>query len=264
MSSTGGSALTIGDAAQLARVTVRTLHHYDAIGLLRPSERTESGYRLYGQADLERLQVILFYRELGFALADVRRLTADPSFDRRTALLAQRALLLEKANQTAAMLETIEAALTAIEKGGHMDRSEMFEVFGDFDPAVHEPEAEARWGQSDAYRESSRRVASYSKDDWKRIRAEGDAIERDFAELLATGVEPADQRAMDVAERHRLLIDRWYYSCSHEMHAGLGAMYVDDPRFADRYERRRPGLAVFVRDAIRANADRAERRTSAG
>jgi DNA-binding transcriptional MerR regulator len=131
---------TVGEVAKLAHVSVRTLHHYDEIGLLRPSARSETGYRLYSSADLEKLQQVLFFKEIGFGLEDIRDLMADPAFDRREALLVQRDLLAERALRLEAMLGLIERTLASLEGGLPMTRAEMFEVFGDFDPAAYEDE----------------------------------------------------------------------------------------------------------------------------
>jgi DNA-binding transcriptional MerR regulator len=248
---------TVGEVAKLARISVRALHHYDAIELLRPSGRSEAGYRLYTDADLEKLQQVLLLRELGFALEDIARVLRDPAFDRRKALLAQRALLVEKGERLRAMIGLVDKTLDAMEEGIIMNREDMFEAFGDFDPQAHEEEARTRWGDSEAFAESKRRTKRYTKDDWKTIRAQADAIHAELAKALAAGIAPSDAVAMDLAERARLHIDRWFYPCSHAMHASLGQMYVSDPRFTETYERVAPGLAQFVCDAIRANAERA-------
>jgi DNA-binding transcriptional MerR regulator len=253
----GEQALTVGQAARLAKVSVRTLHHYAEIGLLEASGRSPAGYRRYGTDDLERLQLILFYRELGFGLADIGRIMRDPTFDRRTALTAQRELLAEKARETRAMLAAIDAALAAMEKGTPMNRDEMFEVFGDFDPTQYEAEVQRHWGETEAYRESARRTGRYGKEQWKQIAAEGAEIEPGLAALLVAGAAADSPEAMDLAEQHRLQIDRWFYPCSHEMHVGLAEMYVADERFRKHYDDRQPGLAQFVHDAIKANAARA-------
>ncbi len=104
--------------------------------------------------------------------------------------------------------------------------------------------------------ESRRRTSTYGKDQWKEAMAEGEAIAEDFAARLVAGDTPEGEATMDVAERHRLHIDQWFYECSHEMHAGLGDMYVADPRFAEYYEKYAPGLAEFVKSAIYANGVR--------
>ena len=255
---TSDTTVTVGDLARLAKISVRTLHHYDEIGLLKPADRSDAGYRLYSADDLERLQVILFFRELGFALPDIARIMNDPSFGRREALLAQRELLAEKARRTEAMLTAIDVTLAAMKKGKTMNKSEMFEVFGGFDPSQYDAEVQQRWGDSEAYRDSAKRTGGYSKEQWKQIKAEGDEIERGLAERLEAGASPDDADVMDLVERHRLHIDRWFYPCSLEMHVGLGEMYVSDARFGAHFDELRPGLAPFIRDAIKANAARAK------
>lgn len=137
-----------------------------------------------------------------------------------------------------------------------MSKEEMFSVFGDFDPSQYEDEVKERWGHTDAYQESARRTKGYSKADWERFKEENEAVTGAIAALMDEGVAPDDPRAMDAVERHRLLIDKWFYPCSREMHAELGKMYVDDPRFTATYEKIRPGMAVYVRDAILANLAR--------
>jgi DNA-binding transcriptional MerR regulator len=238
----------------VAGVTVRTLHHYDAIGLLRPSGRTQSGYRQYGVADLERLQEILFYRELGFGLDAVTALLNTPTRDRREILQEQRHLLTRRIRKLEAMVSAVDRAARADEEGRTMDKEDMFEVFGDFYPGEHEAEAQERWGDSEAYQESARRTSRYTKEDWKRIKGEGDAINQKLVALFSHGTSPTSAEALAAADEHRLHIDRWFYSCSRELHAELGEMYVTDPRFMAFWDAFEPGLAPFVRDAFRANA----------
>lgn len=248
---------TVGELAALANVSVRTLHHYDGIGLLMPSARTDAGYRLYGGEDLERLQQVLFFKELGFSLPDIRDMMLDPAFDRREALLVQRELLAEKAARTGAMLSAIDRTLAAMEGATPMTDEEMFEVFGDFDPAQYEDEVQERWGDTDAYKESARRTKRYTKADWQRIKDEGAVNIQRMIDLFDAGVPPTDPRAMDVAEEARMQIDRNFYPCSREMHACLGEMYVADARFTEFYDKHRPGLAAWFRNAIKANEGRA-------
>jgi MerR family transcriptional regulator, thiopeptide resistance regulator len=251
---TNGRTYTVGELAELANVSVRTLHHYDAIGLLSPSERTGAGYRLYRHEDLEDLQQILLYRELDFPLDAIGRLMLDPAFDRRTALGAQRDQLTARRRRIDTILGAIDAALDALSKGIPMNDNDLFEVFGDFDPSAYEAEVKERWGDTDAYAESARRTGRYTKDDWKAIKAEAEAIGLGLGARLAAGATPDDPEARALVEQHRLHIDRWFYPCSMDMQVQLGEMYVADPRFAATYERIQPGLARFVRDAIRVNA----------
>ena len=248
---------TVSEVSQAAGVTVRTLHHYDEIGLLRPSARSKAGYRQYDDLDLERLQEVLFYRELGFGLKEITRLVDAPAHNRSRILKQQRKLIEQQIKRLQAMVESVDEALQAHEDGRTMNKDEMFDVFGDFDPAEYEDEVRDRWGETEAYAESSKRTARYTKEDWKRMGEESGAINRHLAELFAAGTAPETPEALRAAERHRLHIDRWFYPCSYEIHTGLGEMYVVDPRFTKFWDDFQPGLAVFVRDAFRANADRA-------
>jgi DNA-binding transcriptional MerR regulator len=245
---------SVGELAELAGVSVRTLHHYDEIGLLEPAGRTASGYRVYGHAELEDLQQILLYRELDFPLDAIARIMLDPTFDRRAALVAQREQLAARAGRLTAVLAAIDAALDALVKGESMDDTALFEVLGDFDYKAHEAEVRDRWGDTDAYRESTRRVARYTKEDWRRIKAEGDAVTRELGERVAAGAALGDPDVQALVDRHRAQIDTWFYPCSIEMQVNLGEMYVADPRFSATYDRYQPGLARFLRDAIRVRA----------
>jgi DNA-binding transcriptional MerR regulator len=248
---------TVSDVAGATGITVRTLHHYDEIGVLRPSERSPSGYRIYDEADLERLQEVLFFRELGFGLGEIRTSLGDPSLDRRQVLLRQRSLMADQVKRFRQMVKAIDRALDAIDEGVVMDKEEMFEIFGDFDPTEYEDEARERWGDTDMYEESQRRTGSYSKDEWMKLGAEGRAIGEGLAVLMAAGVEATSEAAMDFAEQHRQHISRWFYQCSYEIHVGLGEMYVADPRFTKYWDAFHPGLAPYTRDAFVANASRA-------
>lgn len=249
-------AYTVGEVAKLANVSVRTLHHYDELGLLIPSERSEAGYRLYTDEDLDRLQTVLFFKELGFSLEEIRDLVDDPAFDRREALIVQRDLIAEQALRFEAMLGLIDKTLVSLEGGIRMTKEEKFEVFGEFDPDEYEDEVRERWGETDAYKESARRTARYTKDDWARFKAESEEINLAIVALMDEGVPATDPRAMDAVDRHRLQIDTWFYPCSHEMHAGLAEMYIADPRFTATYEKIHVGMAQYVHDAIKANLKR--------
>lgn len=242
---------TVSDLARISGVTVRTLHHYDAIGLLVPGGRTQAGYRLYSSADATRLGRILAYRACGLALADIATVLDED--DPIGHLRRQLALLDVRRDELDRQRDTLRRALEARIMGITLDPEEMLEVFGEHDPTEHAQEAEERWGDTDAYRESNRRTSTYSKQDWQRLGAESEEIEAELAACLLAG-EPSDgARARAAAERHRLHIDTWFYPCSYEMHAGLGDMYVADPRFAAHYDERVAGLAEYVRDAIIAN-----------
>ena len=248
--------MNVGEVAALAGVTVRTLHHYDRIGLLSPSGRTSAGYRRYSAADLDRLHQVLLYRELGFPLEEVASLLDDPSADPEEHLRRQHRLLRDRLDRTSAMVAAVEKEMEARSMGISLTPEERFELFGEHDPAQYEAEVEERWGETDAYAQSKRRTAAYTKEDWVRIKEEGAAVERRFAEALRSGVPADSPQAMDIAEEHRQQITRYFYDCPPEMHAGLGRMYVEDERFTATYERVAPGLAQYVSAAVQANAAR--------
>jgi hypothetical protein len=150
------------------------------------------------------------------------------------------------------MMSAVEAAMEAAERGVSLDEKDMFEVFGDFDPGEYEEEARQRWGHTDAYQESMRRTAAYTKEDWLRIKAEGEAITLEVAVLFDEGASPEDDRVLALMERHWRSINDNFYSCPLEVFEGLGEMYVADARFAKVYDSVRPGMAVFMRDAMKA------------
>ena len=245
---------SVGQVAGLAGVTVRTLHHYDEIGLLSPGDRSRAGYRRYDEPDLERLQRIMFYRELGFSLDDITAMLDDPDTDPRAHLERQHALLTGRLARLGQMVEAVEKAMEAHKMGISLTPEERFEVFGDNDPARYADEAEQRWGNTDAYRESQRRTRAYGKQDWLTIKAESAAITQDMATLMASGAPATSPEAAAVAERHRRHISRWFYECTYEIHRGLAEMYVSDPRFTANYDDVAPGLAAYVHTAINANA----------
>ncbi|CAM5526784.1 HTH-type transcriptional activator TipA OS=Streptomyces fumanus OX=67302 GN=tipA PE=4 SV=1 [Streptomyces fumanus] len=155
---------SVGQVAGFAGVTVRTLHHYDEIGLLVPGERSRAGHRRYRDADLDRLQQILFYRELGFPLDEVAVLLDDPDADPRAHLRRQHELLTARIERLRKMAAAVEQAMEARRMGIDLTPEERFEVFGEKDPEQYAEEAEARWGGTEAYAESAPGVASYTKD----------------------------------------------------------------------------------------------------
>jgi MerR family transcriptional regulator, thiopeptide resistance regulator len=243
----------VKEVAIIARVSVRALHHYDEIGLLVPSGRTQAGYRLYDENDLLRLQQIVIGRALGLPLEEIRRSLDDPEFDERKALLAQKGQLQERNQRTTRMILAIEAALAALETKGAGDAVDMRQIFDGLESSQYEEEAKQRWGNSDAYKESQRRTKQYTEDDWKKIGAEQATIYADAVVAEAAGKKPSDDDVMDVAERHRLSIDRWFYPCNVVMHLRLADLFESDRRFSENIDKHGPGLTMFLVEAIRAN-----------
>jgi len=242
----------VSELAQLTGLSVRTLHYYDEIRLLVPRARTDAGYRLYDGNDLLRLQQIMIGREQGLALEEIRRSLDDPDFDPKQALLAQRQQLVQRAQETTRMIRAIDSALSLLD--GERQEPDMTQLFDGFDPTRYEAEAQARWGETDAFKESAKRTKRYSADDWRQIKQEQAAIYEAAFSLLQAGNVPSSIEAMDVAERHRLAIDRWFYPCSVALHAGLADLYEADSRFAENIDKFGAGLTPFLAAAIRANA----------
>jgi MerR family transcriptional regulator, thiopeptide resistance regulator len=249
-------SMSVGQVSRLAGVTVRTLHHYDEIGLLSPGERTSAGYRRYTDDDLIRLQQVLLYRELGFALDEIAVILDDPQVDELTQLRRQHELLSRESERLREVIAAVERTIEARALGITLTPEERFEVFGHFRPEDHEAEAQRRWGGTDAYQESRRRVASYDKADWLRIRAEAATLNEDLAAAYQAGLPADGETVMELAERHRAHINRWFYTCPHELHRRLGELYVSDARFTAVFDAVAPGLAAFLRSAITANAAR--------
>ncbi|WP_049567109.1 MerR family transcriptional regulator [Streptomyces sp. SBT349] len=247
---------SVGQVADFAGVTVRTLHHYDEIGLLEPGERTHAGHRKYGDADLDRLQQILFYRELGFPLEEITVLLDDPDADPQEHLRRQHGLLTARIEKLRDMAAAVQRAMEARKMGINLTPEEKFEVFGDFDPDDHAEEAERRWGNTEAFRESQRRAASYTKEDWERIKAAADDLNRRWVAALDAGVAADSATAMDLAEEHRQQICDYYYDCPYETHAGIAELFASDDRYARTTDQLRPGLSAYMREAILANVAR--------
>lgn len=249
---------SVGQAAHLAGVSVRTLHHYEDIELLVPSQRSHAGYRLYSDDDLARLTRILYYRELGFSLTDIAQLLAMPAERTESSMLEhldrQRSLLLERRDRIDAMIRAINKEKEALAMGNELTAEEKLEIFGaDYDPAW-ETEAEQRWGHTDAWQQSAQRNARRSQSDWRAIKEAGDEWNAKIVAAFQSGTSPDDPPAMELAEQHRAMVSE-HYNCSYAMHRQLADMFVADARFAKTYNDLAPGLAQWVRDAIHANAD---------
>lgn len=261
--------MTVGETASATGVTVRTLHHYDQIGLVSPAARSSAGYRLYAPEDVDRLQQVVAYRRLGLGLEDIAAALDEPRgpegdraaerAGRRRALERQRDLVEEKLTELTRLLAALDTALEKDMKDIDLTETEMRELFGDsytehFEE--YQTEAEDRWGQSEAWAESQRRTARYTKADWERISAETEENNRLILAAMDAG-QPADSaQAMDAAEAMRVHMDHWFFPIDGDFHRNLGDMYVQDPRFARTYEELRAGLSQYLRDAIHANADR--------
>lgn len=252
---TAADDLTVGVVSRMVGVSVRTLHHYDSIGLVVPSGRTPSGYRVYDDADVERLHQVLMYRELDFSLEQIATLLDDPDADALQHLESQRGHLRARIDRLHRMVAAVEDLMTAKKTGIQLSAAEQAEIFGDnWLGEEYADEAEERWGETDAWKQSRQRTATFSKRDWEQIKQETDDLERRLTEAMRRDVTPGDPEANALAEEHRAQIGR-FYDCDHDMQVCLADMYVADPRFVEHYDAQAPGLATYLREVIRANAE---------
>jgi DNA-binding transcriptional MerR regulator len=248
-------AKTVGAVATLTGVSVRTLHHYDHIGLVVPSVRTSAGYRGYTDADIERLHLVLVYRAAGLPLDEIRILLDDSDADVAAHLQRQHALLTEQADRLTDTIKAVEELMNAHRKGIQLTAEEQVEIFGTTAfGEEYADEAEQRWGDTDAWAHSARRTAGFTKDDWIRIKADGDALLVASADAKRAGVVPGSAQANELAARHRASIDQ-FYDCDDEMHRCLVQMYLADERFTRYYDDVEPGLAQFLHDIVLASID---------
>ena len=238
---------TVHEVAAAAGVSVRTLHYYDQIGLLRPAGTTEAGYRLYDDAALARLQQILFFRELDFPLSEIREILDNPSFDKQRAMHAHKDLLILKRERLERLIALVNNTIKG-EKTMSLKEFDMTEI--EQAQKQYADEARQRWGSTDAYKQSAKRTASYNKEDWARINAEAEQIYDGFAAQM--GNDPASPAVQQLVANWQAHISTNFYDCTKEMLAGLGEMYIADERFTKNIDKRAPGLAQFMSDAFRA------------
>ena len=248
----------IGEIARLSGVSVRMLRHYDALGLLRPRGATEAGYRLYDEAALNRLRRIAYLRALDFPLREIARMLDGADDDAMTALRLHRALMLKKRAQIDAILSRLDRAVAGemlegqwgADKTVHEETEERAMKEYEAVKQMYAEEARERWGDTPAYEESERRRAARTKEQENEALLEMDAILAGFA--AARTLPPEGERAQALASQLQAHITKWYYPCTDEIFAGLGAMYVQDERFTKNIDRHGEGTAAFMSRTIAA------------
>lgn len=237
---------TISEMAKLSGVSVRTLHYYDEIGLLAPSEVvSETGYRYYNEDSLEKLQQILFYRELDFSLKEIVQIMNASDYNKEEALRKQRELLKLKRKR----LDKLIGLLNANLKG---DTTMSFNEFDtteiDEAKAKYAEEVKERWGNTDAYAQSQKKTSKYTKEDWKRVNEGMDELLKQFSESL--NENPASEKVQGLVRGWQQYITETYYECTKEVLAGLGQMYVMDERFTKNMDKYGEGTAKLISEAI--------------
>ncbi|MDJ1136455.1 MerR family transcriptional regulator [Streptomyces iconiensis] len=254
MSTSGEAAgMTVGQAASRLGVTVRTLHHWDGIGLASPSLRTHGGYRLYTAADIARLQRAVVYRELGLPLGTIGELLRARAVDPTVALRTQRQQVRERIARLNDMAEGLDRMIRAHEQGILLTAEQQAAVFGpDWQPEWV-LRAQERWGDTPQWAQYAERAATRGPDDWKAVAEANSALESELARAMRDGVLPGSAEANRLAEQHREAFNA-YFHLTHEMQVCLGHMYQEDPGFTAHYDRAQPGLAAWLSRIIDANA----------
>lgn len=243
---------TVQKLAKLAGVTGRTLRYYDEIGILKPARISASGYRIYGQAEVDKLQQILFYRELDIDLESIQKIINAPSFDEVEALKEHRDKLLTKQKRLEGLIENVDRTLAAKEGSITMTDKEKFEAFKqnliDENETKYGEEVRAKYG-NDTMDKSNAKLKGMSKNLYEQGEKLGEEVLVVLNEAFQTG-DPAGELAQKAADLHRQWLGFYWDSYSKEAHAGLAQMYVDDERFTAFYDKKQPGTAQFLRDAI--------------
>lgn len=238
--------MRISEVAKLTGITVRTLHYYDEIGLLKPSEITEAGYRLYSREDLEILQQMLFFRELDFPLSQIKEIMNNPNYDKEEALKKQKELLIQQRQR-------IEGLIKLIEKRIEGDNNMSFKEFDmneiEENKKKYAKEVKERWGTSKAYEESEKKTSSYNKEKWGDINQETSEIFKGFAELRNS--DPGSEEVQELVRRWQKYITDNFYTCTNEILSGLGLMYVEDKRFKENLDKNGEGTAKLMEEAIK-------------
>lgn len=245
---------TVKQLAKIAQISVRTLHHYDQIGLLSPMRAKSNSYRLYGESDLLRLQQILFFRELEFPLPEIKAILSSPTFSIEDGLKDQRKLLLIKKKRLDDLVETIDKTIKNIKKQKTMKDEELYGAFTKEEQEKYAAEAKERWGHTDAWKQSEEQVKKMGPEGLKKAGEEGAKISAKIAEAMKEGVAPKSELVQKlIAEHYNWL--RNFYEPGPEMYKGLANMYVEDERFTKNIDKQGPGLAAYMREAMIYFAD---------
>ncbi|WP_394239046.1 MerR family transcriptional regulator [Niallia oryzisoli] len=243
---------TVQSLARLAGISTRTLRYYDEIGILKPARINSSGYRIYGQTQVDTLQQILFFRELGLELNSIKEIITDPTFDGTNALREHLQKLLEKRNQLDLLIENVNKTIASKEGRITMSNKEKFEGFKkkmvEDNEKKYGEEIRQKYGE-DTVKKSNEKFMNMSQEDYEKVTRLAEQVLETLEQAMATG-DPAGELAQQTADLHKQWLCFYWNEYSKEAHAGLAQMYVDDERFTAYYDKVQPGAAEFLRDAI--------------
>lgn len=243
---------TVKQLAKLAGVSVRTLHYYDEIGLLKPSSLGGNGYRHYEEEALLKLQQILFYRELELSLDEIKAVTGRPDFDVETALRSHREALQGKVERLKRLIQTVDNTIDHLKGNESLNAKGLFEGFSEEEQEKYAQEAEQMY-DPETVRASNRKWKSYSPAQKEHILTEGKAIYTDLAAAMPKGAGSKEVQAV-IAHWHQHMQNFW--SPNDEQLLGLADLYNDDPRFKANYDKIDPKLAGFMREAVKVYVKR--------
>ncbi len=250
----------VKEVAELAGVTVRLLHHYDKIGLLNPSHKSESGYRLYDEGDIGLLQQILLYKELDFSLQDIKEIVESQAFDKKEALVKHRSLLQVKMKRLQRIIDAVEDTLDQMEADGPHEPATILTAMDNKEYETmknqYAKEVEERWGGTEAFRQSQERTKKYNKEDWDRILGRQDGILADLAGLMDQPVDNPKVQVLVAAYRDHITDN--FYDCTLEIYRGLGELFVNDPRYGENMDKHGEGFTAFFSKAIAYYCDHAQ------
>lgn len=234
--------MLIKEFAEFTGVSVRTLHYYNEIGLLMPALVDEhTGYRFYDENSLIRMQEILFYRELDFSLKSISDILSSPDYDKEMALAQQKKLLILKKERLERLISAIDSATKGVN---------VLKAFDNTDFQQYKAEAQEKWGKTDAYKEHTEKTKDYSGSKWNSLAADIDAILDEFTLCIKNSAQPQDNEAQALVKKLQTHITENYYTCTDEILAGLGQMYICDERFKNNIDKHGDGTAVFISEAI--------------
>lgn len=236
---------SIGEMAKMSGVSIRTLHYYDEIGLLKPAKISDTGYRFYNNDSIEKLQQILLFKELQFPLEEIKEIIDNPDYDKTRALAMHKELLTLKRNRLTGLIKLTDKLI----EGGCISMKEFEHSAFDKAKDKYQKEVKQRWGDTKAYKVSEKKYASYNKDDLARIEAQGNEIFKGFAELR--GNNSNDESVFALVKRWQEHISKNFYPCSDEILASLGEMYITDERFKANIDAFGEGTAELMSKAIK-------------
>ena len=239
--------LHIKEFADFTGVSIRTLHYYDEIGLLKPAETDKnSGYRYYDEKSAERMFEILFLRELDFSLKSIKDILSSPDYNKKEAFRKQKNLLALKKDRLERLIEALDKA-----EKGEFDMKSLNNNEYEKAKNSYEKEAKEKWGHTDAYKESQKKTENYSKEKWNDTTDGLMAVFGEFAEIMKSGKGADSDEAIATAEKLQAYITENFYTCTKEILSGLGEMYVLDERFRANIDQYGDGTAEYARNAIR-------------